>query len=93
MLISKVVTVEQEVKINVSFAEMVEEMTADATNTKAMLAGLNTCLSFVKSLPGDLLSTLTEAQRDIVVNVMTEQVTRIKGITLQTPPATENIPQ
>lgn len=88
MKVTKFVDVEAEVEVDVTFADLVSEMTPNVENTRAMLAGFSVFLNFTKSLPNELLSTLNEKQREIIVTALSEQLARIASASVQPTPVT-----
>ncbi|MBC3871520.1 hypothetical protein [Undibacterium oligocarboniphilum] len=86
MRITKYVEVEAEIEVDVSFSDLVSEMKVSAENTRAMLTGFSNFMRFSQTLPDELLSTLNEKQREIIVNTLSEQLARISSIALQSNP-------
>ena len=85
MIVKKVVYFEstEEVEINVTFSDLVGEMSQTAENTRSMLIGFSQFLNFTKNLPDELLSTMREGQRKIILTTLEEQMARIAALTLK----------
>jgi len=83
MKVTKFVEFEAEVEVDVTFSDLVAEMVPTTENTRSMLSGFNMLINFTKSLPEELLSTLNEKQRDLIVNALSEQLARIASASVQ----------
>lgn len=66
MQITKYETVEVEVKVDVTIADVVAELPVSAENVREVLHGFNVLLSFSKALPDGLVSELNAKQREII---------------------------
>lgn len=80
MRITKFETVDVEVTVDVSIADVVGELPASAENLQEVLRGFNLLLSFAKSLPDELVSELTAKQREIVSTALTALNARLAAL-------------
>ncbi|WP_425953050.1 hypothetical protein [Ralstonia pseudosolanacearum] len=82
MRITKHETVDVEVSVNVSIADVVGELPATAENLQETLRGLNTLITFAKSLPDGLVSQLNEKQREIITTNLADLMARLAALPL-----------
>ncbi len=84
MQITKHETVDVEVKVDVSIADVVGELPVTAENLQEALRGFNVLLAFAKSLPDALVSELNPKQREIISTNLTALVARLATLPLPT---------
>lgn len=84
MQVTKYETVEVEVKVDVSIADVVGELPASAENVQEALRGFNVLLSFTKALPDALLLELNAKQREIISTNLTALAARLALLPLRT---------
>jgi len=85
--ITKLVDTRIKVEVEVTFADLVNEMKPSVENTRSMLSGFSILLTFVKAVPDELLSTMNEKQREIIMSSLTEQMSRIASAKVEPTPA------
>jgi hypothetical protein len=84
MQITKYETVDVEVKVDVSIADVISELPASADNIHEALRGFNVLLAFAKSLPDGIVSALNENQRGIISSNLTALNARLASLPLPT---------
>jgi hypothetical protein len=82
MKITKSETVDVDVTVDVSIADVVGELPLSAGNVQEVLRGFNALLTFAKSLPDELVSALNLKQREIIGTTLTVLNARLAALPL-----------
>lgn len=82
MQITKTETVDVDVTVNVSIADVVGELPLSAENLQEVLRGFNALLTFTKALPDALVSAMNHKQREIISSNLTQLNARLAALPL-----------
>jgi hypothetical protein len=82
MKITKSETVDVDVTVDVSIADVVGELPLSADNVQEVLRGFNALLTFARSLPDELVSALNLKQREIIGTTLTVLNARLANLPL-----------
>lgn len=76
MKITKFVTFEQEVEVNVSAEQCADAIHADPERLQTCQIGLNNCARFMKAIPDTVIGEMTPAVQKAIRDFLTSQALR-----------------
>ena len=78
MKISKWVTYDAEVEVDISLEDIVTAIREDTDSLENVLRGLNNTLNFIKAIPDSLIADFNDGQRKVVREYLSKEALRFK---------------
>lgn len=79
MKIPKIVSIDTEVEVDVTFDDIVSCLVHEVESPAQILQGINNCSKFLKAIPEESVKAMTEGQRALVSKFFLEQSERFSN--------------
>jgi hypothetical protein len=76
MKIPKMVTVEQEIEVEVTTEDIACCIAEETDSQRSVLLGINNCAKFLKAVPDGMIAGLNDKQREVIATFLREQAGR-----------------